>query len=109
MPSREEIHQAYLQGEEAIVALFERTIAQLAARVTALEEQQAKNSRNSSKPPSSDATSTKDKYHYTMHDNHTTQSHFCQTRESVHRGELTLVPNTTTAVVILRSEATKNL
>lgn len=54
MPSREEIHQAYLQGEEAVVALFERTVAQLAARVTVLEEQQAKNSRNSSKPPSSD-------------------------------------------------------
>ncbi len=54
MPSREEIHQAYLQGEEAVVALFERTIARLAARVTALEEQQAKNSRNSNKPPSSD-------------------------------------------------------
>ncbi|HUW11075.1 MAG TPA: IS66 family transposase [Anaerolineae bacterium] len=54
MPSREEIHQACLQGEEAVVALFERTIVQLAARVTALEEQQAKNSRNSSKPPSSD-------------------------------------------------------
>jgi transposase len=54
MPSREDIHQAYLQGEEAIVALFEQTIAQLAARVAALEDQQAKNSRNSSKPPSSD-------------------------------------------------------
>ncbi len=54
MPSREEIHQAYLQGEEAVVTLFERTVAQLAARVMALEEQQAKNSRNSSKPPSSD-------------------------------------------------------
>jgi transposase len=54
MPSREEIHEAYLQGEEAVVALFEQTIAQLAVRVTALEEQRAKNSRNSSKPPSSD-------------------------------------------------------
>jgi transposase len=54
MPSHEEIHQAYVQGEEAVVALFERTIVQLAARVTALEEQLAKNSRNSSKPPSSD-------------------------------------------------------
>jgi transposase len=54
MPSREEIHEAYLQGEEAVVALFERTIAQLAARVAALEDQRAKNSRNSSKPPSSD-------------------------------------------------------
>jgi transposase len=54
MPSREEIHEAYLQGEEAVVALFEQTIARLAARVMALEEQQAKNSRNSGKPPSSD-------------------------------------------------------
>jgi len=26
MPSREEIHKAYLEGEEAIAALFERTI-----------------------------------------------------------------------------------
>lgn len=50
MPSRQEIHAAYEQGEEAVVALFERTIGELAA----LEEQQAKNSRNSSKPPSSD-------------------------------------------------------
>jgi len=54
MPSREEIHQAYLQGEEAVVALIEGTIGQLVVRVTALEEQAAKNSRNSSKPPSSD-------------------------------------------------------
>jgi transposase len=54
MPSHEEIHAAYLQGEEAVIALFEETIAQLAARVMALEEQQAKNSRNSGKPPSSD-------------------------------------------------------
>jgi transposase len=54
MPTREEIHEAYLQGEEAIVALIERTIGQLAVRVAALEEQKAKHSRNSSKPPSSD-------------------------------------------------------
>jgi transposase len=54
MPTREEIHQAYVQGEEAVVALIERTIGELAARVGALEEQLAKNSRNSSKPPSSD-------------------------------------------------------
>jgi len=54
MPSRKEIHEAYLAGEEAVSALFEQTIAQLAARVVALEEQQAKNSHNSSKPPSSD-------------------------------------------------------
>jgi len=54
MPSREDIHQAYLQGEEAVVALFEQTIVQLADRVQALEDQVAKNSRNSGKPPSSD-------------------------------------------------------
>ena len=57
MPSREDIHQAYLQGEEAVVALFEQTIVQLAERVQALEDQVAKNSRNSGKPPSSDGLS----------------------------------------------------
>jgi transposase len=54
MPSREDIHRAYLQGEEAVVMLFEQTIGQLADRVQALEDQVAKNSRNSGKPPSSD-------------------------------------------------------
>ncbi len=54
MPSRQEIHEAYLQGEQAVVALLERTIGQLADRVQALEDQVAKNSRNSSKPLSSD-------------------------------------------------------
>ena len=54
MPTREEIHQAYLAGEEAVVVLFERTIGRLVERVQALEDQLAKNSRNSSKPPSSD-------------------------------------------------------
>ncbi len=54
MPSRQEIHEACQEGEEAIVALIERTIGQLAARLQALEDQIAKNSRNSSKPPSSD-------------------------------------------------------
>ncbi len=39
MPTCEEIHEAYLQGEEAVVALFERTIGQLAVRVAALEDQ----------------------------------------------------------------------
>ncbi len=53
-PTRAEIHEAYLQGEEAVVALFERTIGQLALRVQALEDQVVRNSRNSSKPPSSD-------------------------------------------------------
>jgi len=60
-PSREEIHAAYLQGEEAVVALvaqlvsdFAQALYQLQARIQELEDQTAKNSRNSSKPPSSD-------------------------------------------------------
>jgi len=53
-PSREEIHTAYQQGEEAVVALFEETLSKLVDRIQALEDQIAKNSRNSSKPPSSD-------------------------------------------------------
>lgn len=82
LPSREEIHTAYIEGEEAVVALIvglvenwvgviqeqqeiiqqqqvniqqqQETIARLEARVKALEDQLAKNSQNSSKPPSSD-------------------------------------------------------
>ena len=52
-----EIRAAYLQGEEAIVELFMRMssmIDVLAARVQELEDRLAKNSGNSSKPPSSD-------------------------------------------------------
>ena len=60
-PSREEIHAAYLEGEEAVVALiaqlvndFAQGLYHLQARIQELEDQTAKNSRNSSKPPSSD-------------------------------------------------------
>lgn len=45
------------QGEEAVVAQVEqvvRLIRPLEARIQALEDQLAKNSHNSSKPPSSD-------------------------------------------------------
>ena len=66
--TREEIHTAYEEGEEAIVALIQtwssalpplleqqqEMIAELQAQVRALEEQLGKNSRNSHKPPSSD-------------------------------------------------------
>lgn len=71
LPSREEMHAAYLQGEEAIVALFfesltaqalviqqlQETVGHLESRLQALEDEKAKNSRNSSKPPSSDGLS----------------------------------------------------
>ncbi len=64
MPSPEEIHTAYEQGEEAVVELFGRVGVQLEAVAQQLEKQgealkalQArlnKDSSNSSKPPSSD-------------------------------------------------------
>ncbi len=68
LPSREEIHIAYVQGEEAVVALTaglaenwvgvvqqqQQTIQALTVRIEALENQLTKNSSNSSKPPSSD-------------------------------------------------------
>jgi transposase/uncharacterized coiled-coil protein SlyX len=75
LPSVEEIDAAYEAGQAAVVALImelaakwvsafqkqqeiiqrqQETIAQLEERVQALEDQLAKNSQNSSKPPSSD-------------------------------------------------------
>jgi transposase len=75
LPSHEEIHAAYLQGEEGVVALSTQLVSaflallqqqqeriaqqqelidQLQARIRVLEDQKAQNSRNSSKPPSSD-------------------------------------------------------
>ena len=57
LPSHEDIHAAYQQGEEAVIVLFEaqaKIIGALEARLQALEDQIAKNSRNSSKPPSSE-------------------------------------------------------
>jgi len=68
LPRREEIHAAYIDGEEAIVVLIvslaenwveaiqqqQETIEKLQERVQTLEDQLAKNSQNSSKPPSSD-------------------------------------------------------
>lgn len=68
LPSYEEIHLAYVQGEEAVVGLIaalaenwvsvvqqqQQTIQALTERIEALENQLAKNSSNSGKPPSSD-------------------------------------------------------
>ena len=68
LPSREDIHTAYIQGEDAVVALMaelveswvgilqqqQSTIQALQERIEALENQLAKDSGNSGKPPSSD-------------------------------------------------------
>jgi Family of unknown function (DUF6444) len=58
LPTSEDVHAAYMQGEEAVLALvgtLTAFILNLQARVNALVEAQlGKNSRNSSKPPSSD-------------------------------------------------------
>jgi transposase len=54
IPSEEEIGAAYEQGKEAVVTLFHKSLEQLLVRIQALEDQIAKNSRNSGKPPSSD-------------------------------------------------------
>ena len=55
--SRDEIRAVYRQGEDAVVALIEMLIARFNAleeKVARLEAQIAKDSHNSSKPPSSD-------------------------------------------------------
>src|SRR5215469_9190022 len=57
LPTPEDIHATYLQGEEAVRALvgeLTALILNLQARLEALEDRLGKNSRNSSKPPSSD-------------------------------------------------------
>ncbi len=50
IPTRDEIREPYRQGEEAIIQLFERLIQELQAQQDRLN----KNSKNSSKHPSSD-------------------------------------------------------
>ena len=57
LPTHEDIHAAYIQGEDAVVALIEglfQKIHSFESRVQSLEDQVAKNSSNSSKPPSTD-------------------------------------------------------
>jgi len=54
LPSDEEINTAYEQGKEAVVTLIHNSLQQLMVRIQTLEDQIAKNSRNSGKPPSSD-------------------------------------------------------
>jgi hypothetical protein len=54
LPTEEEIREAYRQGEAAVMALFQTTFLAIVERIQKLEDQLAKNSRNSGKPPSSD-------------------------------------------------------
>jgi transposase len=61
IPSEEEIGQAYDKGKEAVVVLFYETFSKLAERIQKLEDQIAKNSSNSGKPPSSDGLKKKPK------------------------------------------------
>jgi len=60
IPTEEEIRAIARQGEDAVVAMVGellQVVAQLAKRVQELEDKQAKNSNNSSKPPCSDGLS----------------------------------------------------
>jgi transposase len=59
LPSEEEIRAAYRQGEDAVVQLFFETVGKLATQMQELQDQIAKNSGNSSKPPSSDGLTKK--------------------------------------------------
>lgn len=57
LPTETEIREVYRQGEGAVLLLIQKmnqTVLQLTSRVQILEDQIAKNSGNSSKPPSSD-------------------------------------------------------
>lgn len=54
LPSEKEIRAAYQEGEEAVILLLQTTFLALVERIQKLEDQLAKNSRNSGKPPSSD-------------------------------------------------------
>ena len=73
IPSHEEIQKAFIEGEEAVLALFDKFAAQVialagqleiqAAAIKELQAKAAKNSSNSSKPPSSDGYGKKKPYH----------------------------------------------
>jgi transposase/uncharacterized coiled-coil protein SlyX len=54
LPRKEEINAAYDEGREAVILLFQTTMLGLVERIQKLEDQLAKNSSNSGKPPSSD-------------------------------------------------------
>jgi transposase len=57
LPSREAMQAAYREGEEAVLEVFDQLVTALQtleSKFQALEDQQNKDSHNSSKPPSSD-------------------------------------------------------
>lgn len=60
-PSEEEINKAYDAGREAVVALIYDVFMKMSERMMKLEDQLAKNSGNSGKPPSSDGLGKKPK------------------------------------------------
>ena len=55
IPSEDEINAAYDQGRVAVIALIQETLVVFAEQIKKLEDQLAKNSSNSGKPPSSDS------------------------------------------------------
>ena len=55
----EEMRTAYKQGENAVVELFHEIFSGFAERIQKLEDQIAKNSNNSGKPPSSEGLKKK--------------------------------------------------
>ncbi len=60
LPTPEQVRAVYQQGEDAVVALVNQLVQMiraLEARIQALEDHLARNSGNSSKPPSSDGLS----------------------------------------------------
>jgi transposase len=57
IPNEAEVRMAFREGEEAVIKLFFETLGKLAEHIQDLEDQLAKNSRNSGKPPSSDGLS----------------------------------------------------
>jgi transposase len=64
LPNEEEIRNIYRQGEDAVVAFvgsLTGVVQALSERMQALEDQLAKNSSNSGKPPSSDGLKKKPK------------------------------------------------
>jgi len=68
MVSRDEIKGIYEQGADAViarveglVATFEQQVTELRAQVTELQAHLARNSRNSSKPPSSNPSAQRTK------------------------------------------------